>query len=199
MKIADSSSRALIRRSALSLVVGTAVAAGCTPGIATGLVEDFANTFGDSVTIPDSDQTPPSVRLVFDRPGSGTVELVPGDAPVTVTLEAGERFFVVGSAEDPEGVKQVSLVGEAQVNCTSDGIGSITHFLLNAASIDDGGPGDIGLTRRWVPFLLSVDEWSRCFGEGFEQVSTTITLQAVGRNFSDLTTTTPPVTFGHAP
>ena len=131
--------------------------AGCSKGVSDSILEGFLDSFGDVVTYPDSDTTPPSVFLVFDHPGTGKqVTLKPGDPDMTVHIKPSDRFFVVAVAEDPDGVKDIKIWGGYVKECEAGDIamrsgpaGLFSNFP------DKAGPGDNVLTRRWLPKLIN--------------------------------------------
>lgn len=149
-----------------------------------GFIDQFAATFGQVVTVPASDSTPPAVTLTIPDQGSGQIVLGSSSAPVQIPM-GQQGFFVVAAAEDPEGVKEVGFVGESRLQCRNEkeGIGQIqTATLVGPSDTDNTGPGGQALTRRWLPRFLD-DTYLQC-GTGWTRVSASVTLRALGRNFS---------------
>jgi hypothetical protein len=146
--------------------------------------DQFAATFGQVVTAPASDSTPPTVTLTIPDQGSGQIVLGSSSAPVQVPM-GRNGFFVVAAAEDPEGIKEVGFVGESRLQCRNEkeGIGQIqTATLLGPTDTDNTGTGGQALTRRWLPRFVD-DTYLQC-GTGWTRVSASVTLRALGRNFS---------------
>lgn len=172
----------------------------CTPKIAKSILDDFASSFGDSVTIPESDPTPPLVSLTVPEFPSGQKVLMPGDSPHSASIGVGDSFFVVAAAEDPEGVKLVQVISHVHVHCTNDaGIGQLRSFSPISTDSDDSGPGDVGLTRRWIPQRVSLDYAHCAEPQDFRLTSVVIEVKGRGANFSGLTVETPKATFTYEP
>ncbi len=92
-------------------------------------VEDFAASFGESVIVADRDDTPPTVTLSIPDIGGEARDLVQGGADYRIDIQLSDRFFIVASAEDPEGVKEVAVVGVVEIHCTNDdGIGQARRW-----------------------------------------------------------------------
>ena len=181
-----------------SLVVSLVLHA-CTPRVTDSLLDSFANSFGESVTIPESDSTPPAVSLTIPVP-SGERTLRPGDAPYSTSIDADDTFFVVAAAEDSQGVMMVQVVGHVHVNCTNDaGIGQLRSFSPITTDTDEGGPGDLGLTRRWIPYRVNLDYAFCAQPQDFRLVSVEIEVFGRGTNFSGLTVETAKATFTYEP
>src|ERR1051326_5731596 len=103
-------------------------------------VEQFARSFGDSVTIARGDKTPPDVTLHVPS-GDGEIVLHVSGAPATVPIKASDAFYVVAVAEDPEGVKSVGLSASQSILCTKDGQ---TQGASAAGRTSYEGPGSAG-------------------------------------------------------
>ena len=102
-----------------------------------------------------------------------------------------EWFFIVAKAEDPEGVKQVEVFGEALVSCTNnEGLSQSIFINLRAIDIDESLPGETGQTRRWIPFNVNPSSFANCTGNGFQPLRVKISLRAKGTNFHGLSNTT---------
>ena len=167
---------------------------GCRKG-AENLIDQFAATFGQVVTVPQSDSTPPNVTLTIPDQGSGQIVLNPTSAPVQIPMGA-TGFFIVAAAEDPEGIREVGFVGESRVQCRNEkeGIGSIQiATLLGPSDTDNTSPGGQALTRRWLPRFVD-DTFLQC-GTGWTRVSASMTLRALGKNFFGPPVASAPATF----
>jgi hypothetical protein len=83
------------------------------------LLDQFAASFGQVVTIPQTDPTPPRVTLTFVDPGGSGGNIVVGssDSQRTIQVAKGSSFFVVATAEDSGGVKSVGFIGGSSVYC----------------------------------------------------------------------------------
>lgn len=184
----------------LSLVTIAAIAcdqSACRT-ISMDLLDQFAASFGDVVTVPQADSTPPSVSLTISDRGSGKIVLTSASAPLRISLDRSDSFFVIAAAEDPEGVKEVGFVGGSRVQCTRDGVGYIqTATLIGPTDIDNAGAGGQALTRRWLPRFVD-DSYLGC-SSGWTFVSASLTLQAQGKNFSGGAAQSAPVTFTWSP
>lgn len=178
----------------LSLALAATLAAsGCAREVAEDFLDAFAGSFGETVTVTDSDSTPPAVTLEIPDIGSGPIVIGPGDPPVTLNLSLGQSFFVVGVAEDPEGVQSVGFSGSSRRECSSgSGIGSIQFAtLLGPTSTDDASPGETALTRRWQPTLITDSYGCGSGSTGSYRIS----LIVRGKNFSGQERVTNAATF----
>ena len=167
---------------------------GCSPEISDALIDGFLSSFGESVIVIENDKTSPSVELHIPDLGEGVIVLNENSSPVTINLESTDPFFfLIGSAEDPQGVKEVTVRASApELRCTNpnDGLGFIlTPFGFQVNSVDDAQVGQTALTRRWIPVgmgLGQLDSWCRSYaGPGFQAKSIRISFIAEGKNFSD--------------
>ncbi|MFP3556912.1 hypothetical protein SB861_40300 [Paraburkholderia sp. SIMBA_049] len=122
---------------------------GCTT-----FLDQFAASFGQVVTIPQSDPTPPTVTLTVPDLGSGQVTVGSAGGPLTIQLPKGSSFFVVATAEDQGGVQSVGFVGAESWTCRSGRIASQTTGDIASADNAAGAPGGTALTRRWLPLLV---------------------------------------------
>jgi hypothetical protein len=159
------------------------------------LVDSFAQSFGQPVVVTGQDTSPTAPTLEIPDYGFGAHVLHPGDASLTLPIRMTDRFFVVGAAVDPEGVRGVRIEGEAELDCTNGaGIGELRIFgPIIVSDVDSTGIGGSALTRRWLPTVVDPTLYP-CTG-GFTARSLTITLRAVGTNFAGTETSTPSVTF----
>jgi hypothetical protein len=199
---AKTTTRATMRRVCLSVVgaLGLAVLSpGCTGGVDTGLLDSFLGTFGEPVTVPQADRSPPQASLIFNHPRTGKRTVVkPGDAPLSVSLKTTDRFFVIAAADDPQGVKDIRVIGSMEKRCTSERVGMKQSGSLFLSFPDNGGPGDTALTRRWLPFLIDGAQAQSC-PSGYTLFSYVVSIHGVGENFHGGTSTTPTVTFSVSP
>jgi len=110
---------------------------------------DLTESFGDSVTISGSDSSRPAVQLEFDDPVTGNpVILHRGSTPLDIAMTPGDRFFALGVAQDPQGVKDNQVAGQEVRRCRP---GSIDRNLnpepfKNPPS--DGGSGETATAPR---------------------------------------------------
>ena len=110
----------MTKRPALLLAATSALALSCEPGCQKSLdplLDQYAGTFGSVVSIPADDATAPTVTLVIPDLGSGPVALTATSPPLTVSLSPSSNFFVIASAEDPDGVKEIGFRGTYGVEC----------------------------------------------------------------------------------
>lgn len=165
------------------------------------ILDSFVKSFGSSVVIPSSDNTPPAVSLTVPDPQKGNVVLVPGAAGYSRVMSKDEQLFIVGAAEDPQGVKFIEIFGEARVQCESNiGVGQLRIFSLRSTDTDDSVPGGTGLTRRWIPFNVNASRYASCADpQTFHATGVSVTLQARGANFHGPAVITPTAVFTYRP
>lgn len=179
---------------------------GCTPKQANDFVDQSLQAFyGQVVTVPRRDTTPPIATLKIPDLGSGAKTLVTGQSDITIPITPKQSpFFVIGVADDPEGVKEVDLFGGGNINCNNgQGVGSTTFVdFPNGVVASDASPAKAGGTatnRRTIIHQVDLDEWTSCPDPNFHVTSVTISLQAGGTNFSGLKALSPTVTFSYKP
>ncbi|MFS8980931.1 hypothetical protein PO002_42160 [Cupriavidus necator] len=171
----------------------------CGLGGCASWIDQFAATFGQMVTIPQTDPTPPRVTLVYPDPVTGkNVVVGPSDSPRTVQLDKGTSFFAVAIAEDSGGVKSVGFVGGTLAICQNGQdseslVGDIPGVFYSQA----GQPGGKALTRLWFPTLVD-DSFVSC-GSSMTRTYGSISLTAKGSNFSNITSSSAAVTFVFKP
>jgi len=147
------------------------------------LTEFFHELFGDSVTIPEKDQSPPTVYLFVSDQGfaSPTGRIEDGGE---VNLIRMGTFIVSGVAEDPEGVKSISMGCGVSFECTDRPGG---EFLGSPEKITfDAMPGEIGPTRLVFPYTKRVT--NPCGGDESNLISWQCPLDVIAENFSGGTT-----------
>lgn len=185
----------------MSRKVGFTVAAvtlglsGCAPYLEQFLAQ-FERSFGDSVIIPQSDNTPPDVSLHIPS-GNGEIVLHVGDGPRTIPIKPSDTFYVVAVAEDQQGVRSVSLYASQSISCTADretGGGAATGY---SSYVGPGSPGKTGLTRLWMPYQVS-GGLVTCPPDS-DANNSSYSIAASGENFSGKRASTPWVTFVPAP
>ena len=165
---------------------------GCEDENATFL-RQFADTFGSVVDIPVSDATPPTVTLTIPDLGSGQVVLTESSASSTIPMTGVPGFFIIATAEDAQGVKEVGFEGSSTVTCHQDGVSYNQTADLQGPKSSDPGASGKALTRRWLPDYID-DTYLGCF-EGWERRSASLTLHAIGSNFGGLSGHSASVTF----
>src|SRR5262245_20100500 len=127
----------------LVILVAACAQRGCEP--LDPLLAQFADTFGSVVPAQPADPTPPTVTLTIPDLGSGQISLTPTSSPVNISLKPGQSFFVIASAEDPEGVKEVGFRGSFAIECSYEGE-------VSTASTGLQGPSDVDLSSNGQAF-----------------------------------------------
>lgn len=139
-----------VRLLAFTSLLLASLALGCTRE----LVSESLESFGNPVECSDTDSTPPSAELVFPHPITGkTIRLKAGDPNMTIPINPTDRFFVTALAEDPEGVKKITIFSPSRPECESvDRIGCkvFTTMLPNTLQVNTA------MTRLWLPQLVEV-------------------------------------------
>jgi hypothetical protein len=184
---------------ALLLAIGTA--AGC----AANWVDQFASSFGDTVTVVEFSKTdvvaPPRVTLTIPDLGQGEIVLGSGDAPIEIEIGTSDpQFFVVGVAEDPVGVQSVCVVASWRRECVCGGIGEISQPVTVPACDTNAPlkPGDVALTRRWFPFNIDTFTIRAC-PQGCTGPGARLSVFAKAKNAAGRESSSATVTFVPAP
>lgn len=163
-------------------------------------INDLGDSFGSSVKVDPKDKTAPKVTLIIpDLVGTGEKQLNPEDQSITIYVEAIKAsgnwgpFFVVASAEDPEGVQSVCIVAHAwnYCDCGEDVTGAKTS--LEGPPIcytRSGHLGSVTTTKLWMPYLIDpvIFDCGNCTGGGG------IYFVATATNYSGQKSTTAGVT-----
>jgi len=143
-------------------------------------LDQFAKSFGNSVTIPQSDTTPPTVKLIIPDRGSGQV-IVTTNSGNTFSIKKDETFFVVAMAEDPEGVQELRIRSTTSTTCR-DGDQTSTTEPSSSEIVDSvtPTPGGQALTKRWLP--TEVAAYGYC--DPTLEFETSLTISVSAKNFS---------------
>jgi len=181
----------LVTLSALGLLLS-----GCSKNQIDQFIGQFANTFGKNITIAPGDRTPPVVTLVVPYNNS-QVTLSATGQPMTFLIHKGDEFYVVAIAEDPEGVKTVGVTTSQFVRCSKDGQAYTSSSGGQQTYTGPGAIGQSGLTRLWLPVLVS-GNLVGC-GPGETDEGTAYSVSAFGTNFSGGSSTSQAAVFKAAP
>jgi len=133
---------------------------GCTQETISDILDEFFGSFGDVVVVDPPDSSPPEVKLVFQDPTTGKqIELNPGDPEMEISIKNTDRFYVIAVAEDPQGVKELTVYPVSAEICKSnEGIGCKVFPLTQTQKISSSaGPGDSATTKLWLPRLVDGD------------------------------------------
>ncbi|WP_157652580.1 hypothetical protein [Burkholderia ubonensis] len=158
-----------------------------------GFADQFASTFGQLVTVPQTNRTPPNVTLtvVLD---TGSIVLGPKDQ--TFQLDRSASVFIVAIAEDAGGVKSVGFDYETTMYCAMHGTASSpTPEPLSNEWVVGGGPGSQAVTRLWLPKLFEGGLDASCEPGSFAAVG----VRAKGSNFSNVVGYSPYATLNFGP
>ena len=126
-------------------------------------ITNLGDSFGSSVKVDPKDKTPPKVTLIIpDLVGTGEKQVNPGDQPITIYVEAIQAsgnwgpFFVVASAEDPEGVQSVCIVSIAwkYCDCGEGATGAEAPLETPTCYTRNGRLGSVTTTKLWIPYLI---------------------------------------------
>lgn len=177
----------------------------CSPKQAGDFIDQaIAGFYGQTVTVPLRDTTPPVATLKIPDIGSGAKTLTTGQPDITIPITKNQSpFFKIAQPDDPEGVKEVDLLGGGVINCNNgQGIGSRTFVDFPngvvASDISAAKPRGTATNRRSVIHQINLDEWP-CPDASFHLVNVSINMQAAGTNFSGLKTVSPTATFTFTP
>ena len=169
----------------------------CSPEMSEEILDEFLGTFGDLVEVDITDATPPAVSLVFIDPASGNkVVLKPGEPSKTMSIKKHDRFFVMAVAEDPQGVKKLTIYPSSNVECEPL-MENVKCKVMNLSSTSDivsnAQQGENTATKLWLPRL--VDGRMGSCPRSCKLKSAQISTYAHAENFSGLTSTSPSITF----
>ncbi len=171
---------------------------GCTPTMTAELLDGFGRSFGETVTVSDSDTSAPTVTLSIPDLGNGmgAVVLHPGDAPLTIHVGGLNMngFFIVATAEDPQGVKSICISSGFRRECSSGGVTQLSQPLsYDNCDESQATVGGTATTKRWLPRYVDLAVVSAC--PPGQDGGTTLGFSATGTNFSGQTQSTPSVKF----
>lgn len=177
----------------------------CTREQANSFVDQALQAFyGQPVTVPLRDTTPPVAVLKIPDLGAGPKNLTSGQPDVSISItRAQSPFFLAAEADDPEGVREVDIYGGGVTNCANDhGIASQSSFDfpngIVTSDVSAAKPGGTATNRRTVITQIDLDEWTAC-SPSFHLVNVGISMQAAGVNFSGLKSFSPNATFTFKP
>jgi len=188
----------VIRRLAMLMPVLLVVllfVSACTPEE----VEEFLIAlFGNPVVVDPPDDSAPVVSLIFFDPATGQkVTLKTGDPPTERTIQKSDHFFVLAVAEDPQGVRNVTVFPTGSIDCKPKGdIGCLLHLSFQPYSFtSSAGVGDTATTKLWLVREIDGGVSSDACPSHCTLKSVRIGLYARGENFSGLASASPQLTF----
>lgn len=145
---------------------------------------------GDPIIVPESDDSPPAIRLVISGVGTDAITLTEDSEPLEIngSLELNRRILMTAVATDRNGgISNVTLSGEAVLNCvdTESDLGLRQFQSYLADNPDDAGIGEEARTVRSTAIDLSIRSFTRlCESRpGFVLTSVSGTFQATAENF----------------
>jgi hypothetical protein len=137
------------------------------------------------VSVPPADTTPPRVILMITGPGIS--EMVSDDTGYkSVTLDRDMEYTLSAIAADPDGgVRLARITGGITVSCydTESGVTRLNDFSYyeqEPAVPVDLGPGEVGVTGRFVHLSLNAD------GDAFDPPSGCRFTSAMGSFMADV-------------
>lgn len=157
-----------------------------------GCLKDFLlsvpQSLGQPVTVEPLDSTPPTVEL---RIPDLSTTVHSGDQPRTFhvnDIKSVGLFFAMGFAQDPQGVKSISVLSEYTQDCTFNGEG----YTESGSNVSDGPGaafssqatiGQTATTTLWVPLLVDTSA-IQCPSRAPDGTRT-LTVWATATNFSN--------------
>lgn len=113
---------------------------------------------GENITVPDADDTPPTISLSVLIPGEEEIVLTSESDYVERAVDRRDTITFTAIAKDEDGgVINVKIIGEVAVDCVSENYGQRkTAYLLSENPID-AGPGDTAQTVRMTSMSTSIE------------------------------------------
>ncbi|MEJ2552207.1 MAG: hypothetical protein P8Z34_16160 [Anaerolineales bacterium] len=113
---------------------------------------------GENITVPDADDTPPTISLSVLIPGEEEIVLTSESDYVERAVDRRDTITFTAIAKDEDGgVINVKIIGEVTVDCVSENYGQRkTAYLLSENPID-AGPGDTAQTVRMTSMSTSIE------------------------------------------
>lgn len=147
---------------------------------------------GCKTTVPNSDDTDPSINLVLiDQ--NGDVQEITSDTREEMPKNAD--VWVFASAEDADGVKSITLRGSGQRRCGDGEFVTVQH--LGYSDSDRAppttGPGDTTVEARFASHHALSQSFYRCPSDE-KLVGTFVEFEAMTENFHDGQATSPTLT-----
>jgi len=191
---------------ALMFIVALSFLYSCTQKEAGDFVNQFIKGFyGDGVVVSLRDTTPPTATIRIPDLGSGITTLTTGGSGITIPVtKAMGSFYVLASADDPEGIQEVDLVGGGEIKCSNnDGASSNSNIDFNngiaSSDASSAKPGGNATNRRTTIHLFNLNEWDFCTDPSFHVTQSTINFASKGKNFSGQAAVSPYVTLLYKP
>jgi hypothetical protein len=179
---------------------------GCSSSSAELFGDILISLTGKGVKVPESDSTPPKVKIIIPYlgPGGSNVEIT--NSPKTINLTSdlvNDGFHVIAVAEDPEGVKSINIpMHDITVFCKSSGnLAQNQYYLMSGlGNSSKAKVGEMATTKLWVDYFvyLAPYESSSC-NPGFSFSSVSLSFNAEGQNFHSSPVATSSVTFYYKP
>jgi hypothetical protein len=143
----------------VALVTSFGVAlVGCT-----GVRQLLQGESGQQVTVKASDQTPPKgITLETHGRTAGELTLPIGATPLAINIGRGDSYFLRAVAEDPDGVKEVAIVGTTEKTCAHSVTDAAQHVgpgprASLAKDLSSATVSGTASNMRYVSYVVKVD------------------------------------------
>jgi hypothetical protein len=138
---------------------------------------------GSKVTPNTSEKTPPT--LTWSVLNTSTKQRTDYPATAKVTWTQGDTYFIVFKANDPGGIKSISLSGEADWQCTSSDLGQNKDALYAPQSMTFQPSGN-GTVDTYEFLSVNEDPGGWDCGSGFSFANGSASFDGQAANFGGI-------------
>ncbi len=134
----------------------------------------------EKVPMPTSDSTPPTLKWSV-IPESGPTQQITGSG--TITALAGETYTVTLTAEDPQGIHEITLGSSTFWQCISGDIGQNHGPSLDASDVQTLQPDSDGNVLTSIFLIRDVNFGPFNCQSGYTLTGASVTLFGKGENY----------------
>jgi hypothetical protein len=154
---------------------------GRVPGVVVSMLLVVLISVGcKKVTLPASDSTPPVLKWHV-IPVSGPTQVITGTGMLSTNI--GDTFDVTLTAEDPQGIHEISLASNASWTCVSPGANQTSGPGLGVPSVQTLWPDGQGSVLTSIFLMRDVKMGPVECPSGYRLGGVTVILYGTGENY----------------
>lgn len=134
----------------------------------------------DKTSAPTSDSTPPTLKWTVIRPDTPN-QTINGSG--NITAQPGDSFDVTLTAEDPQGIHEISLAATTSWTCSAGDVAQTSGPSLGSPTVQTLSPDSEGNVLTSIFLIEDVNFGPFNCPAGYTLIGATITLLGTGENY----------------